>query len=178
MSAHRAESARDAYRTELIRLLTEAFKGPAWHGASLRSTLRGITWQEALWRPAPGRNTIWDLTVHAARGKHIVLQRLAPEAAGRFPRRLPRTWWPRTAAEDAASGAGSAAAWNQDLALLEESHRALVDAVSTVPVERLYTRRRGRRDTIGQEVSGIALHDVYHAGQIRLLHKMSGSVKR
>src|SRR5688572_25787746 len=77
------------------RLLEEAFTGPAWHGPSLTGALRGVTPAEASWRPAPGRNTIWELLLHAAYTKHVVLCRLLgrPE---RFARGLRRAWWPAT----------------------------------------------------------------------------------
>jgi hypothetical protein len=151
---------------DLLRLLGDAFAGPAWHGPSLRGSLRGVTVAEALWRPAMGRNCVWDLVLHAAYGKHLVAHRLDPAASPRFARRLARAWWP------ALPEVPDAAAWRRDRALLEEYHGRLVDVVQTLPPARLLVRLPGARHTLGQEIAGIALHDVYHAGQVRLVRRL------
>lgn len=150
----------------LVRTLDEAYRGPAWHGPSFLATLRDCSIEEARHRVAPGRNTIWELVLHAAYGKHILRVRLTNERR-RFPRALARSWWP--VAPDP-----TLPQWREDLALLETSHRALVEAVATAPAARLARRRSGRRHTIGEEILGLALHDTYHAGQIALLRKLSG----
>lgn len=166
MSAGAAASARGIGRAELLRALDEAFRGPAWHGPSLRAALRGVTAAEARWTPGPGRNSIWELALHAAYARHRVLRRLDPTLAARFPRAVRRGWWPRL------PDPSDAAAWRADLALLDESHRRLRDAVVRLPAARLAARRPGKRWTLGQEVMGIAMHDVYHAGQVRLLRRL------
>ena len=151
---------------QLMRLLDDAFSGPAWHGPSLRGSLRGATAAEALWRPAPGRNCVWDLVLHAAYGKHLVIHRLDPVASPRFPRPLARAWWPALPDDP------DAAAWRRDRALLDEYHRRLVEVVAELSPARLLVTLAGARHTLGQEVAGVALHDVYHAGQIRLVRRL------
>jgi hypothetical protein len=142
---------------ELEQLLGEAFHGPAWHGPSLWSTLKGVTWKQAVWRPAPGRNTIWELVLHTAHGKHVVRRRLTGRDGRAFPRPLRKAWWPQTPPRP------NAAAWRADLALLRDCHEQLMEAVRR-------PRREGRRHVVG-----IALHDTYHAGQIRLLHRLAAA---
>lgn len=165
-STARLPNAAAAGTVDLRRLLDSAFAGPAWHGPTLRSALRGVKADEALWRPAPGRNRIWELALHAAYAKHRVLVRLDHSASGRFPRRLDRQWWPRLPEEETDS------AWQADLVLLEESHRALSEAVAALPSTRLAQSRPGVPFTLAEEVAGAALHDVYHAGQIRLVRRL------
>ena len=148
----------------LVRALEEAHTGPAWHGPSLRVTLRHCTIEEAQFRVAPDRNTIWELVLHIAYGKHVVGNRLTGSRE-RFARPLRRSWWPATPPP-------SDAAWRADLALLESSHEKLVRAVSEATPAALARRRTGKRHDFGQEVLGIALHDTYHAGQISLLRKL------
>lgn len=145
-----------------VALLEEAFAGPAWHGPSLRTALRGVTPAEARWRPAPGRNTVWELVLHAAYAKHIVLGRLG--GRGRpFARKLRRAWWP------AAAEPADDAAWRRDRELLEATHRALVDAVRAASPGAL---ARGGRRPLTEQLAGVALHDTYHGGQISLLRKL------
>src|SRR2546428_8378576 len=74
-------------RDLLFRILDDAYERKAWHGTNLRGSLRGVTAQEALWRPGPGRHNIWELAVHCAYWKYTVRRRLTGEKRGSFPRR-------------------------------------------------------------------------------------------
>lgn len=163
----RREPATDPARAELLRLVNEAYAGPAWHGPSLRGALRGVTAEEAAWRQAPGRNSVWDLVLHTAFARHRVRGRILPSARTPFPRRVPRDWWPLPDDEPGTL----AQRWRRDLLLLDEQHRRFVDVIASIPMSRLRERAGNRRGTLQQQVSGIALHDVYHAGQIRLILK-------
>lgn len=157
------------YKAELVRLLSEAFTGPAWHGPALRSALRGIPAVEAAWRPGRGRNSIQELALHAAYAKHRVIGRLVPDRAARFPRKVARGWWPIVSASGKLSAQRQ---WEEDRALPRVYHDRLIAIVQALPDLRLQFRRGASRFTLGQEISGIALHDIYHAGQIRLLRRL------
>ncbi len=61
----------------------------------------------------------------------------------------------------------SETAWKADIELLKQTQSRLLDAVSTLPAERLDAK------TIWL-IQGAAAHDLYHAGQIKLLRRMSG----
>ena len=142
--------------------MEEAFRGPAWHGPSLTTALRGVNASEAAWRPAPGRNTIWELVLHAAYAKHVVLGRLT-QHRGSFGRALRRPWWP------APTEPADERSWRRDRALLTASHTALVGAVRRASSAEL--RRRVRHPMV-EHLAGVALHDTYHGGQISLLRKL------
>ena len=150
----------------LLALLDEGFDRPAWHGPNLRGALCGLTAAEAARRPAPGRHCIWEIALHCAYWKYAVCRRLTGEGArGSFPRRP--TNWPLL------PGRQDAAAWKADLALLDEAHRALRAAVAAFSARRLGERRG--ESTAGRLIYGIAAHDLYHAGQVRLLIKLAGA---
>ncbi|MFB3094787.1 MAG: DinB family protein [Candidatus Acidiferrales bacterium] len=70
----------------LLRELDQAYDKKAWHGTTLRGSLRGLTVKEALWRPARGRHNIWELVLHAAYWKYIVLRKLSGDSELKFPR--------------------------------------------------------------------------------------------
>jgi uncharacterized damage-inducible protein DinB len=145
----------------LLRALDEAYDKAAWHGTNLRGALRGVTAREASWRPAPGRHNIREIAVHAAYWKYRVRRRLTGEKAGSFA--IPgNNWFPRGSARESD--------WRAERDLLEREHRAFRHAVAAFPASRL---ARKLPATVGRtalrEIAGIALHDVYHTGQIQIL---------
>lgn len=148
----------------LLSMLDEAFDRPAWHGPNLVGSLRGVSPEEAAWRPAPGRNSIWAITLHCGYWKSLVRRRLGVDPDDRFPR--PGRDWP------ALPERLGEAAWRADLRLLKAEHRRLREAVERLTPEALHSRPTGRKRLRLEHVRGIAAHDVYHAGQIRLLRRL------
>ncbi len=145
----------------LLHALDEAFAKAAWHGTNLRGALRGVGAKAADRRPAPGRHNMRELVVHAAYWKHRVRGRLMGKAGGRFP--IAGSNWFEL-------GPASERAWRAERDLLEREHRALRRAVASFPASRLPKRLPGTLGRTAQrEIAGIALHDVYHTGQIQLL---------
>ena len=105
--------------------------------------------------------------MHCAYWKYAVRQHLAGGTRGAFPRKG-SNWFPLPAPADAAT-------WKADLALLDEQHRLLRAAVAALPSRRL--AERYRKHTLARMVWGVAAHDLYHAGQVRLLIRLSGAKK-
>jgi hypothetical protein len=143
-------------RELLIDGIDEGYLRKAWHGPTLRGALRGVAVEQALWRPAPERHNIWELAVHCAYWKYAVRRKLTGESRGSFPR-AGSNWF--------ALPEPTARNWRADLELLGDEHRALRDTVASLPESRV--RRAVRL------IRGAAYHDVYHAGQIQLLKKLS-----
>ncbi|MGH7214363.1 MAG: DinB family protein [Tepidisphaeraceae bacterium] len=142
-------------RDLLLDLLDCAFDHRSWHGPNLGSSLRGVSAARAA-RRVKGRKAIWEQALHAAYWKQRVLNQLA--GTQRFPRRGSN--WPP------APQAPTQAAWRRDVMLLRDIHRRLRETVAALPARRL------DRKTIWL-VHGAAAHDLYHAGQINLLKRMS-----
>ena len=141
--------------TVLLDLLDEAFDKKSWHGPNLRGSIRGVTAEQAAWRPGADRHNIWELALHCAYWKYVVRRRLAGEKRGSFvlagsnffkrPENL------------------SEAAWKSDIAILVAEHAKLRSTVA------------GLRGGDLHLIRGAAAHDLYHAGQIRLLRRMAGA---
>jgi uncharacterized damage-inducible protein DinB len=155
-------SERSARRRLLLTQLDEAYERAAWHGPNLRGSLRGMSPETAAWRPARGRHNVWELVLHAAYWKYAVRRRLTGEKRGRFPV-AGSNWFQRP------EGEPSATAWRRDLVLLDQEHRALYAAVKALPEKELDARSAGSKYANLRLVSGIAAHDLYHAGQIQLV---------
>jgi hypothetical protein len=150
----------------LLKALDQAYDRKSWHGPVLRGALRGVTAEQAAWRPAPDRHNVWELAVHAAYWKYSVLRRLRKEVEEiRFP--LPGSnWFPRP------SGTPDERVWKADLAVLADTHRRLRAAVAELADGDLDKVPEGSKTKIVDLVLGVAYHDIYHAGQIQLLKRL------
>jgi hypothetical protein len=56
--------------------------------------------------------------------------------------------------------------------MLEREHRLLRAAVEAVDPARLHRRESSKKWFVIDHIRGAAFHDIYHAGQIRLLRRM------
>lgn len=151
----------------LLEITDQAFDQKSWHGTTLRGALRSLTPEEALWRPAPGRHNIWELTLHAAYWKYVVRRRLAGAAIGSFDRK-PSNW-------PAIPDPADQRAWKEDVAFLAAEHRRLREVVSDLTPAALRLRSPRGVWTYSEEVHGVAAHDLYHTGQIQLIKRLMSS---
>ena len=145
-------------RELVLRLFDEAYEKKTWHGPNLRQAIRGVSAKQAAWRPGPGRHNIWEETLHAAYWKYVVRRRIEGGKRSSFALKG-SNFFPRPE-----KGRTNEAAWRADKELLEREHRAL-----RVVIEKVLDRPRGAK--LLRHIYGVALHDVYHAGQIRLLRR-------
>jgi uncharacterized damage-inducible protein DinB len=148
----------------LVRILDESYEKKAWHGPNLKGSIRGLSADQAAWRPGPRRHSIAEQVMHAAYWKYAVRRRLRGDLRGSFPLKG-SNWFPILAPL-------SQAEWKGHVALLESEHRALRQAIHDFPAERLNQLPPGGKVTYLSLVSGIAAHDVYHAGQIQILKRL------
>ena len=145
----------------LLHLIDEAYENSAWHGPTLKGSLRGVTARKAGWRPAPGRHSIREIAAHAAYWKYVVRRRLTGDASASFP--FSKSNWP-------ALSPASEKAWRAEREILDREHRALRAVVAALPPSLLRSRLPGTRNRKPlREIAGIAFHDVYHAGQVQLV---------
>lgn len=150
----------------LLKALDQGYDHKSWHGPILKGALRGLSAEQAAWRPKPSRHNVWELAIHAAYWKYSVLRRLRPDAA-RFP--VPGSnWFPRPEGEPGEK------AWKADLAILAAMHRDLREAVAAVPDSDLGRIPEGSKTRLEDLILGVAFHDIYHAGQIQLLKRLRG----
>lgn len=156
-------------RDLLLDVIDRAYDVKSWHGTNLRGSIRGVGAEEAAWRPAPGRHNIHELVVHAAYWKYVVRRRLLGEKRGSFPLKG-SNWYARP------EGEPDDRAWKDDVALLAETHRALRAAIESFSPRHL-KRKAGREFDNLRLITGVAAHDVYHAGQIQLIKRLYRSAE-
>ncbi len=144
----------------LLQIIDSGYDKKAWHGPNLRQALRGVSVEDAAWRPAPGRHNIWEIAVHAAYWKYVVRRKLRGDPKGSFACEG-SNWFVRPSS----SAHSNEKAWLEDKKLLEEEHEKLRGTLAAL------AQTPSRRMPLAH-IYGVAFHDVYHAGQIRLLRRM------
>ena len=149
----------------LVAILDQAYDHPSWHGTNLRGSIRLVSSVQAAWRPDPRRHNIWELVVHAAYWKYSAWRRLTGQPRGSFP--LKGSNWFRRPLES------SERAWRTDKALLDATHASLREAIAQLSPRALHSTPRGNQVSNLSLLSGVAAHDLYHAGQIQLLKRLS-----
>jgi len=149
---------------QLLFLIDSAYDHVSWHGTNLRGSIRGVTPKQAAWRPRANRHNIWELVVHAAYWKYAAWRRLTGSKRGSFP--LDGSNW-MTRPQRV-----SAKAWKADIQLLADTHRTLREAVVSLRPADLTRKPKGSKVTTLALVTGIAAHDLYHAGQIQLIKRL------
>jgi uncharacterized damage-inducible protein DinB len=148
----------------LLRILDECYDKKAWHGPNLKGAIRGLDAAEAAWRPGTGRRSIADIVAHAAYWKYAVRRRLRGDKRGSFALEgsnwfeLPSPWTEQS--------------WKSYGRLLDREHRALRDTLASFPADRLHELPEGGKVRFFTQIYSVALHDVYHAGQIQLLKRL------
>lgn len=143
----------------ILDLFDEAFERKTWHGPNLWQSLKGITAKQAAWRPAVNRHNIWEVALHAAYWKYAVRRRLLGSKRGSFVL-SGSNFFPRPE-----PGQETEAAWKADKLILRREHEQLRAAIRNAV-------KRPLTDKVRRMLWGVAFHDVYHAGQIRLLRRL------
>jgi uncharacterized damage-inducible protein DinB len=150
--------------SRLADQIRRAFAGEAWHGDSLLEILDGVRAQQAAAKPIPNAHSIWELLLHIAAWDDAVMRRARGEVvqlsdAENFPPVHETT----------------EAAWKAAIEHAKQKHQELIDAVTSFPEARLGDPVQGKTDLPYYDfyymISGIAQHELYHAGQIALLKK-------
>ena len=142
----------------ILTLLDEAYERKTWHGPNLRQALKGVTAKQAAWRPRAGSHNIWEETLHAAYWKYAVRRVLEGGNRGSFVLKGTNFF------ERPEKGKLTEAAWDADKKLLEREHRVLKSAVAKALKSPQSTKTM-------RMLFGVTFHDVYHAGQIRLMRR-------
>jgi len=157
----------ESERILLLKLVDEGFSAKAWHGPTLRAAIRRVDEKLGAWRPAKGRHNIAEIVVHCAYWKYTVRRRLRGEKRGSFA--FKGSNWFKT------SEKLTKTQWRDFVALLDAEHQAMVHTIEDASWSELCRTKKGPGQHISSGVFGIAMHDVYHAGQIQTIKALTKS---
>jgi hypothetical protein len=146
----------------LLAILDEAYNRRTWSDMNVRKSLRGITAAGAAWRPPHARHNIAQIVLHLAYWKTIVCGRLDRERKRAFP--LEGSDWFETPARL------TEAQWDGYIKLLADAHRRFRQVAASVDLSPASEAGRDR----ASRVYGLAMHDMYHAGQIAMIRAQHG----
>ncbi|HEX4568326.1 MAG TPA: DinB family protein [Vicinamibacterales bacterium] len=148
--------------------LRRGHDGDPWHGSPVMAILKGVTAEQAAWRPPNGAHSIWELVLHMTGWRNEVAERVigkpaSDPAAGDYP----------------AVGDPTPPRWIAAVDALDAAHRRLVDLTRHLNDEQVFRQTKDTRDpalgtgvTVYELFHGIVQHDAYHAGQIALLKRI------
>lgn len=151
----------------MLEALNQAYFTKAWHGTTLKGSLRGLNAKQALWRPGKGRHNIWEIVMHCAYWKYAVRRRITGEKTGSFPYRG-SNWFKLPSVADAK-------AWKSTIALLHDMHLRLYEVVANLPASKIEAIPVRAKVPNYITILGIASHDLYHTGQIQLIKRLMKS---
>jgi len=145
----------------LLAALDDAYDKTGWHGPTLRGAVRRVNAREAVWRPDKGSHCIAEIVVHCAYWKYAGHRRLTGGKRGGFPIKG-SNWF---AVPDKLSDSK----WKESLRLIDEMHARMRATIASLPANRLAVVPTGAKVTNLKMIYGLAAHDAYHAGQIRII---------
>jgi uncharacterized damage-inducible protein DinB len=151
--------------SEVDRILNQydrAMSGDAWHGDPVWKILDGITAKQAATPADSNVHCIWELVSHMTFWETEVCRRL---------KLLP----PRPPDELNFPPVGEVTAenWNRTLEEFRRSNRDLRDTISQLEDSQLDQPLPARKRSAYVEVHGVIQHNLYHAGQIAVLRKIT-----
>ena len=146
----------------LIAHFDSSFAGPNGDYPSVIEAIAGLTARQALWRPAPGSNSIWQIVDHLVASKEWQIEMLEKGQA-----ESPRWTEP----------AGDEGSWQALLRRLEDTHRRLKAALEQVSDEDLleYPDPKLGRTLLELILSSGSAHEAHHGGQLSYLRGLQGA---
>ena len=146
----------------LIAHVDSAFQGPNGDYPALLETIAGLTAQQAVWRPSPASNSIWQIVDHLASAKEWQIEMMEKGQAESHP------WIQSSGGEEA---------WQALLARLKDAHRRQKLALGQLKDDDLlkYPAPAVHRTLLELILSSGSAHEAHHVGQISYLRGLQSA---
>jgi len=146
----------DPLAKALIAIFDSSFVGPNGDYPSVLEALADVTGSQALWKPAPESNSIWQITDHLIASKEWLMEMMAKGEAS-------SPIWTQPS--------GDEAAWQASLTRLQEAHRQLKSMLEQLREEDLLKPPAPdlTQTLLELLLSSGSAHEAHHSGQIDYL---------
>ena len=140
----------------LIAHLDSVFVGPNGDYPATLEALEGVSATQALWKPAPERNSIWQIVDHLTASKQWQIDMLEEGHASSPPWIQPE---------------GGEEAWRAAVARLRDGHNRLKGVLEKRSDDDLLKEQpaEGNRTLLELILSASSAHEAHHGGQIDYL---------
>lgn len=135
-----------------------------WGHPGMATVIKGVTVEEATWKPAPESHSIWEEVNHVIYWAEDVLMQLENRGVPR-----PQAW---------PDAGGGAAQWKRAAARAARVHAGLVRRIGASSPAVLNRKSQKTRYSNAQLILGGIAHTAYHTGRIALLKRMYHDVHR
>jgi uncharacterized damage-inducible protein DinB len=148
----------------IIDQLKRSVDGGAWHGPALLELLEGVTATQAAARPPSGAHTIWEIVHHCT----VWMGQISLRLHGNTEKDLPpdKDWPPHPSSVDDQS-------WQATISRLRKAHQALAEEISGIADTRMDQPILEGFSSVYATLHGVIQHNLYHAGQIAVIKKIS-----
>ena len=146
----------DPLARALIAHFDSAFEGPNGDYPSVLEALAGLTASQAMWKPSPKSNSIWQIVDHLTASKEWQIEMMAKGEA-------PSPVWTQPS--------GDEAVWQISVARLHETHARLKTVLEQLQDEDLLKPPSPELTQTLLELllSSGSAHEAHHSGQIDYL---------
>ena len=154
---------------QMVHRLREYYGGHPWYGRSVKELLGEVSEDAAYWKLEGGHSPL-ELLWHMITWKEFVWSRLEPQPGMDLDYFDDYNWRPIDHSDKTL--------WQEGLRRYDEVHGKMMAVIEkqddSILPETVPGRSRGYTYEILLE--GIAVHDVYHLGQITILNKISAGL--
>jgi hypothetical protein len=146
----------DSLVRALVAHVDSVFEGPNGDYPSVLEALAGLTVNQAMWKPSPESNSIWQIVDHLTASKEWQMEMIAKGQASS------PVW---------TEPAGDETAWQKSVARLHEAHARLKMMLGQLRDEELLKSPTPDLDRTLLELllSSGSAHEAHHSGQIDYL---------
>jgi uncharacterized damage-inducible protein DinB len=145
----------------LIAHFESSFEEPNGDYPAVMEAIASLTAEQAMWRPSPDANSIWQIVDHLAASKEWQIE-MMEKGQAESP-----AWIQPSGDEDS---------WQALIGRLKESHTRLKSALAKLSDEELleYPVPELHRTLMELILSSGSAHEAHHAGQISYLRGLQG----
>lgn len=150
---------------KIIKEYNDIFNGQPWYGTSLMDTLNDISFDEVNVKIKNKSHSIAELLKHMLNWRLYFIEKLNGNKNYKIENDSNADWEKNLIIKDENE-------WNDLMNELNESQKKLIGTLLLKSEDWLWETTPGEIFNNEYLVKGIMDHDVYHLGQIRLVHKM------